>query len=320
MVHPTRTACLLLLVCLISFISCKTAATKNKEGENLNKSFKPLDIASIERITGLKAIVNNGECKVQIVQNDLSVEADGFRISPAMGLATVVGFTPSPDGAMIMGDIVLTRADVKPVQQEVIRQGFAITAVHNHFVGIHPDIVWMHIGGSGRTEDIAARVKAVFNSVEASRGHDPSKGNQVTVVNTIDTLQLNNLVGYAGRMTNRGVYRFNIDRKVKLSEHGIGLSSFMATGMWFAFQGTNEKAAVSGEYTLLENEVEPVAKALVENGIEVVAVHSHMLHEQPRYFFLHLWGVGPADQLAKGLRAALDKMGAQPKAEDMHGH
>src|SRR5215468_6018692 len=127
----------------------------------------PLDTAVIEKITGIKGKANKGEYKVTVPQNDLDVEVDGFRIIPPMGLGTWIAFTPAKEGAMIMGDIVLTEIDLKPVQQEVIKQGLTITAIHNHFVRNHPNIMYMHIGGSGRTNDMAQKAKAVLDKVAA---------------------------------------------------------------------------------------------------------------------------------------------------------
>jgi hypothetical protein len=295
----------ILLACILSF-GCKPPASQHNMSSD---SFAPIDMAAIERITGLKPIINGSECKVQVAQNDLDVQVDGFRIIPAMGLATTVGFTPSTDGAMVMGDLVLTRNDVEPVQAEVIRQGLTITAVHNHFVDTRPEITWMHVGGSGATEVMAQKVKTILDRIKQLRGQDPGAANIAAVQNTIDTTLLNSILLKPGRMTNKGVYRFAVDHpEVKVMEHGVRVSNFMATGMWFAWQGSNERAAVSGEFTLLEDEVAPVVKTLVENGIQVAAIHSHMVMEQPRFFFLHLWGVGDAGKLARGIRAALDKV------------
>ncbi|HVF82498.1 MAG TPA: DUF1259 domain-containing protein [Flavisolibacter sp.] len=282
-------------------------------------SIKPLDTLLIERITGLRGKSNNGEYKITIPQNDLSIMVDGFKIVPAMGLGTWVDFAPSQDGAMVMGDIVITETDLKPVQQEIIRQGFTISAIHNHFVRNHPNVMYMHLGGSGPTEAVAQKVKAVLDKVKEVRGGDPSKGtaSNETVQNKIDTKKLDEILGYKAEMS-KGVYKYTIGRpEVDLKEHGVKVTTFMGFNTWAAFQGTADKAAVAGDFTMLENEVEPVIKALVENGIEVVAVHNHMIHEQPRTFFLHYWGLGNAEQLAKGLRAALDKTGK--KSGDMQG-
>ncbi|HJW17416.1 MAG TPA: DUF1259 domain-containing protein [Flavisolibacter sp.] len=279
---------------------------------------KGVDTATIERVLGVKGKSNNGEYKITIPQNDLNVMVDGFKIIPAMGLGTWVAFTPSKNGVMVMGDIVLTETDLGPVQKEVIRQGLTSTAIHNHFIRNHPNILYMHIGGTGSAVVMAQKAKAVLDKVKEVRGGDPSKGaaSGETVQNTLDAKQLDAILGYKGEMS-KGVYKYTIGRPdVKLTEHGVPVTTFIGFNTWAAFQGTPEKAAVAGDFTMLENEVEPVLKALIENGIEVVALHNHMVHEQPRIFFLHYWGVGSAEQLAKGLRAALDQTGKQ---QAMHG-
>lgn len=283
------------------------------------RSIAPLDTAVLERIMGIKGKSNKGEYKVTVPQNDLSVMVDGFKIVPAMGLGTWVAFTPTAGGAMIMGDIVVTETDLKPVQQEIIRQGLTITAIHNHFVRNHPNVMYMHLGGSGPTEAMARKAKAVLDKVAEVRGGDPSKGtaSNEAVPNTLDTRQLDQVLGHTAEMS-KGIYKYTIGRPdVVLREHGVPVTTFLGFNTWAAFQGTPDKAAVAGDFTMLEDEVAPVIKALVEAGIEVVAVHNHMVHEQPRTFFLHYWGVGPAEQLARGLRAALDQTG---KKTSKSGH
>lgn len=277
---------------------------------NMNSS-RPLDTLVIERVMGMKGTFNKGEYKVTIPQNDLSVEVDGFKIIPAMGLGSWIDFAPSSDGAMIMGDLILTETDLKPVQQEVIKQGLTITAIHNHFLRNHPNVMYMHLGGSGNLEQVAGKVKAVLDKIKEVRGGDPSKGTASTesVQNSLDTKGLDEIIGYKGEMS-KGVYKYTIGRPdVRLKEHGVTVTTFMGFNTWAAFQGSPDHAAVAGDFTMLENEVAPVIKALVENGIEVVAVHNHMVHERPRIFFLHYWGIGNAAQLAKGLKAALDQTG-----------
>ena len=277
------------------------------------KNIKSLDIASIEKITGMKGKENNGQYKITVPQNDLNVTVDGFKIIPAMGLGSWVAFTPSSEGAMIMGDIVLTETDLGPFEQEVIRQGLTISAIHNHFLRNHPAVMFMHIGGMGKTDLMAQKVKAVFDKVIQLRGKNPASSPSDSVENTIDTKKLNAIIGYKGEMS-KGVYKYTIGRPdVNLKEHGLPVTSFGGFNTWAAWQGTEDKAAVAGDFTMLENEVEPVIKTLIENGIEVVALHNHMIHEQPRIFFLHYWGVGPVEKLARGLKAALNKTGKENK-------
>jgi hypothetical protein len=278
---------------------------------------QPLDIATIEHVTGRKGKENKGEYKITIPQNDLTISVDSFRIIAPMGLGTWTAFTPAADGAMVMGDIVLTETDLQPVQQEVIRQGLTITAIHNHFVRNHPNVLYMHIDGSGKTDVMAQKVKAILDKVTAIRGHDPAAASVPDVTNTIDTKMLDSLLGYTGEMS-KGVYKHTIGRPdIRLMEHGIPVSTFLGFNTWAAWQGTPERAAVAGDFTMLENEVAGVIKALVENGIEVVAVHNHMVHEKPRIFFLHYWGVGNAGHLAQGLKAALNQTGNKAAPAEM---
>jgi len=177
--------------------------------------------------------------------------------------------------------------------------------------------MYMHIGGSGTTEQMAAKVKAVFTAIKNSRGHDPAAFPGDSVVNTIDLKLLDGIVGAKGEMS-KGVYKYTIGRPdVSLKEHGVTVSSFLGFNTWAAWQGTADHAAVAGDFTMLEDEMAPVIKALIENGIEVVAVHNHMVHEQPRIFFLHYWAVGNAEQLAKGLKAALDQTGKKTNTMKM---
>ncbi|TKK71627.1 DUF1259 domain-containing protein [Ilyomonas limi] len=314
----TRHAVLCLSFISITALYQTTIAQVNQQQTNANSTIKWVDTTAIAKITGRKGTSKNGEFKITIPQNDLNVMVDSFQIIPAMGLGTWVAFSPSDDGVMAMGDLVLTETDLKPVQQEVIRQGLTITAIHNHFIRNHPNIMYMHIGGSGSTEAMAQKVKAVLDKINEVRGSDPAKGtaSNGSVTNTLNTQKLDDMLGSKGEMS-KGVYKYTIGRPdVQLMEHGMPVSTFLGFNTWAAFQGTPDRAAVAGDFTMLEDEVAPVVKALIENGIEVVALHNHMVHEQPRIFFLHYWGVGNAEQLAKGLKAALSQTG---KKQMEHG-
>ncbi|HLO79437.1 MAG TPA: DUF1259 domain-containing protein [Chitinophagaceae bacterium] len=301
-------------LCLVVFIACnQNRPNDGKEMKENAISCPPgsskLDIDKIQRITGMKGAEKNGEYKITVPQNDLNVMVDGFKIIPPMGLGSWAAFTPCGDSSMVMGDIILTETDLKPVQQEVIRQGFSITAIHNHFVRNSPNVFYMHIDGRGKADQLSGSVKAIFDKVKEVRGKDPKASPADSVANTLNLAALDQIIGYKGELT-KGVYKYTIGRPdIALQEHGIPVSTFMGFNTWAAWQGTPEKAAVAGDFTMLEDEVAPVIKALVENGIEVVAVHNHMVHEEPKVFFLHYWGVGEATALARGLKAALDQTG-----------
>jgi len=307
----------LLFLAIFLFNACKLSTTSNNKEESLPTkkdtiSCPPgskLNIQKIEEITGMKGVEKNGEYKITVPQHDLKIVVDGFKIIPAMGLGSWTAFTPCGDSAMVMGDIILTETDLAPVQREVIKNGFAITAIHNHFVRNRPNVMYMHIDKSGDITTLSTGVKAIFDKVAAIRGKDPRGEKADSVVNTLNIAQLDSIIGHKGELS-KGVYKYTIGRPdISLKEHGITVSSFMGFNTWAAWQGTPERAAVAGDFTMIENEVEPVIKALVENGIEVVAVHNHMVHETPKIFFLHYWGVGNAEKLAKGLKEALSQTG-----------
>ena len=289
--------------------SCSAPADKNEDSSTAAAT--KLDVAKLEETLGMKGVEKNGEYKVTVPQNDLNVVVDSFKIIPPMGLGSWAAFTPSADGAMVMGDIIVTETDLRHVQAEVIAQGLTVTAIHNHFVHDKPHVMYMHIGGMGSQEQLAKSVKAVFDKVKEVRGENPADGNKDEVKNTLDTQALDNILGSKGEMA-RGVFKHTVGRPdVDLKDHSSAVSSFAGFNTWAAWQGTPERAAVAGDFAMLESEVADVIKALIENDFEVVAVHNHMVHEEPRIFFLHYWGVGPAEKLANGLKAALNKTGKQ---------
>jgi hypothetical protein len=300
----------LVFVGALLFNACGEATRNNDEQKETNHD---LDITTLEKVLGMKGVTKDGEYKITVPQNDLNVIVDGFKIIPPMGLGSWAAFTSSPDGAMVMGDVVVTETDLKPVQQEVIRQGLTVTAIHNHFLRDKPHVMYMHIGGMGSEEKLAEGVKAVLEKVKEVRGMNPAEGSKESVVFSLDSARLNSIVGSKGEMS-RGVYKQTIGRAdVELKDHNAEVTSFLGFNTWAAWQGTPEKAAVAGDFAMLEDEVSGVIKALVEHDIEVVAVHNHMVHEQPRIFFLHYWGVGEAEKLADGLKSALDQTSRSSK-------
>jgi hypothetical protein len=190
-------------------IAILVQATNAQVKHGYQNNARGVDTTTIERIMGIKGKSNNGEYKITVPQNDLSVMVDGFKIIPAMGLGTWVAFTPAKEGVMVMGDIVVTETDLGPVQQEIIRQGLTSTAIHNHFVRNHPNIMFMHMGGTGSAEVMAQKAKAVLDKVKELRGGDPAKGTASieTVQNTLDTKKLDEILGYKAEMS-KGVYKY----------------------------------------------------------------------------------------------------------------
>ena len=239
-------------------------------------------------------------------RSDLSVTLDGVTIKPALALGGWVAFMPSHDGAMAMGDLVLLESEVSPVMSKMIEGGLQVTAVHNHLLRANPETFYLHIAGRGDPAKIAT---AIRDALAVSK--TPLAAPQAATASSVDldTGQIDQIIGAKGKPSG-GVYQVAVQRSDEISEQGMQLNPpgplGVATGINFQPTG-NGKAAITGDFVLIGSEVNPVIHALKSNGIEVTAVHSHMLDEQPRLFFLHFWANDDALKLAKGLRAALDQ-------------
>lgn len=190
------------LLCILFVTDSLQAQHKTNPKNSTGSNLLPLDTLVLEQGLGMKGKYSNGEYKITIPQNDLDVRVDSFQIIPAMGLSTWVAFTPTTDGAMLMGDLVLTETDLKPVQAEVIHQGLTISAIHNHFVRNHPNVVYMHIGGSGPADELARKARAVLDKIRETRGGDPARGtaSSGTVVNRLDTRKLDEILHATGEL------------------------------------------------------------------------------------------------------------------------
>jgi hypothetical protein len=203
-----------------------------------------------------------------------------------------------------MGDIVLLEDQVNPVMSTALTHGLEVTALHNHFFWETPKVMFMHIGGMGSEDILASAVGQVFATLkETSSGKgivphveiDPAK-------TSLDPQSIEAILGVKGQMAN-GVYKVTIGRTTSMHGHEVG--NAMGVNTWAAFVGSDALAVVDGDVAMLESELQPVLKALRAAGINVVAIHQHMVMESPRMLFLHYWGVGPAQALATGLQAAL---------------
>lgn len=248
--------------------------------------------------------------KVTIPQNDLDVRVDGFRIVPPMGLGSWAAFATVGDTTTVMGDVVLLEGEIAAVERTLIRQGLTVTGLHNHFVRARPSVLFMHIAGRGPGPAMREAVDSVLAEVRMLRGADPGAAAVPSVASTLDTAAIAGILGHGGTLSG-GVYKVVIGRPdVTVAQRGVAVTTGMGLNTWAAWQGTPDRAAVAGDFVMLAEEVEPVIDALVTGGIEVVAVHNHMVRETPRTVFLHYWGVGPADALARTLRRALERTGA----------
>jgi hypothetical protein len=265
-----------------------------------------IDWQKVDDVMGRKAAVTGDVHRYGFPRTDLSVTLDGVAIKPALALGGWVAFKPAHGGAMAMGDLVLLETEVNPVMLKLIEGGLAITAVHNHVLRASPPTFYMHVGGHGDPVKMAAVIRDAL-SVSKTPLTAPAGGAPPPI--DLDTAQLDQIIGAKGQ-NNGGVYQFAVPRRDPISEGGMQLapSGPMGVAEAIGFQPTGGgKAAITGDFVLTADEVNPVIRALRSNGIEVTALHSHMLDEQPRLFFCHFWANDDAIKLAKGLRAALDK-------------
>jgi hypothetical protein len=265
-----------------------------------------LDTAKIEQLTGGKGELNTqeGVFKVSVPRSDLAVTVAGVKMTPPLGLTSWAAFQPMGNQTMVMGDLVLLEDQVNPVMSVALTNGIEITALHNHFFWDSPKVMFMHIGGMGSTEALAGAVGKVFATIKETSGGKGSvpHAELEPAKTSLDPKAIEEILGVKGQMAN-GVYKVTIGRTTKMHDHEVG--NTMGVNTWAAFVGSDDTAAVDGDFAMLESELQPVLKALRDAGINIVAIHHHMAMESPRVLFLHYWGVGPTRALATGLKAAL---------------
>lgn len=265
-----------------------------------------LDTAKIEELTGAKGKLDEkeGAFKVSVPRSDLSVTAAGVRLTPPMGLTSWAAFKRAGAHTMVMGDTVLLEDQVNPVMSVALDNGLEVTALHNHFFWDTPKVMFMHIAGMGDEAKLAAAVGKVFAKIKDTGGGkgevptadiDPAK-------TSLAPDKIEAVLGAKGDLKD-GVYKVVIGRTAKM--HGTAIGNAMGVNTWAAFAGTDDKAVVDGDFAMLETELQDVLKVLRGAGINIVAIHQHMTGESPRVMFLHYWGVGSTQVLAKGLKAAL---------------
>ncbi len=249
--------------------------------------------------------------KVNIPRNDVNVTVANVKTPTPFGFGGWIAMTKGTGGMdVLMGDLVLTQDEVNPVMSALLDNGFDVTALHNHFFWDEPRMFYMHVHGHGKTADMARRIKPAIdligkNTPKASRPSAPA----AAPTSILDTARLAQIVGTQGEQSG-AVYKITLGRDdLKVTEMGAPINARMGLNTWAAFVGTNENAAIAGDVAMLGNEVTPVLKALRKNGLDVVAIHHHMVDSRPTIYFLHYWGTGPADKLATGFKAALNELG-----------
>jgi len=266
-----------------------------------------VDTAKIEQLTGLKGKLNDteGVFKVAVPRSDLKVTVAGVHMTPPMGLTSWAAFTKDGEQTLVMGDIVLLEGQVNPVMSVALDQRLEVTALHNHFFWDSPKVMFMHIGGRGSEDTLAAAVGKVFAKIkETSEDKGQAPHIEIEPANTsLDPKKIEGILGVQGEMTD-GVYKLTWGRTTKMGEHAIG--NTMGVNTWAAFVGSDVQAVVDGDFAMYEDELQAVLKALRASGIHIVAIHSHMSMESPKVMFLHYWGIGSTTDLAKALKSALD--------------
>jgi hypothetical protein len=265
-----------------------------------------IDWKKVDEALGRSAAVSGDVHRYGFPRSDLMVTLDGVTIRPALALGGWAAFKPAHGGAMVMGDLVLLETEINPVMAKLIENGIEITGVHNHVLRANPATFYMHIAGHGDPVKLATALRTGLAASKTPLTASPPPASQPAI--DLDTAKLDEIIGAKGQ-ANGGVYQFGVPRRDPVSENGMQLAPAGPMGVATAigFQPTGGgKAAITGDFVLTGDEVNPVIKALRSNGIEVTAVHSHMLNEQPRLFFMHFWANDDAVKLAQGLRAALD--------------
>ena len=266
-----------------------------------------VDWKKVDEALGRSGAVSGDVHRYGFPRTDLSVTLEGVTLKPAFALGGWAAFKPMHGGAMLMGDIVLLETEINPVMAKAIANGLEITAIHNHLLRGNPATFYMHVGGHGDPVKLAAALHAALAESKTPLAA-PSPAAAPPAID-LDTAQLDQIIGVKGN-ANGGVYQFGVPRRDPVTENGMQIAPAGPLGVATAinFQPTGSgKAAITGDFVLTGEEVNPVVKALRENGIEVTAIHSHMLTEQPRLIFMHFWANDDAIKLARGLRAALDK-------------
>jgi len=270
-----------------------------------------LNTVHIEELTGTKGKLDEkeGAFKVSVPRTDLDVKVAGVRMTPPMGLTSWASFKRLGQHTVVMGDMVLLEDQINPVMSTALDNGLEVTALHNHFLWDTPRVMFMHIGGMGTEDGLAAAVGKVFAMIHETSGGkgeapqaeiDPAKS-------SLDPAKIEAVLHRKGDLSN-SVYKVVVGRTTRM--HGAIVGNTMGVNTWAAFAGSDSLAVVDGDFAMLESELQPVLKALRGAGISIVAIHQHMTGEIPRIMFLHYWGTGSTVNLAEGLRAALDKTAA----------
>jgi len=269
-----------------------------------------LNTARIDELTGLKGKMNEkeGVYKVTFPRNDVKVVVDGWTMPPFMGLGTWAAFTKGVHTeAMVMGDTVLFEDEVNAAMSTALDNGLSVTALHNHFFFDQPKVYFMHIEGEGSVDQLAGAVRKVYDKIKEVRAASAQPkesfgANALPDKNSISADPLNQIFAMKSE-ENNGMVKFSIGRPAMM--HGVKIDNAMGVNTWAAFAGSDDNAVVDGDFAVTEDELQPVLKSLLKEKINIVAIHQHMTHEEPRIMFFHYWGRGRAKDLANAVKGGL---------------
>lgn len=304
---------LVLAVVTLVALGCGGRESKEEEaGEEIPAAIAPpvqVNWPAVEQALGRPGAMQPGDVyKFGLPRSDLAVTVDRIQLKPALALGSWVAFKATSSGAIAMGDLVLRDEEVEPVMAKLAEGGIEVTALHHHVLRENPRVYYMHIHGAG---DAAQLAQAIHAGIALTKTPPPPTSTTATSAGPLgfDTAQIAQALGHSGKV-NGGVYQVSVARPDTIRDHNVVIPPAMGVATALNFQPTGGgKAAITGDFVLRAAEVNPVLRALREHGIEVTAVHSHMLDEEPRLFFMHFWALGDGVGLAQGLRAALDLIG-----------
>jgi Domain of Unknown Function (DUF1259) len=267
----------------------------------------PLDTNKVEKLTGVKGKLDAAEnvFKVSVPRTDLTVTVAGVKMIPAMGFTSWAAFKPIGDQVMVMGDMVLQEDQVNPVLSIALDNGIEVTALHNHFLWDMPKVMFMHIGGLGKLENLATGVGKIFLEIKNTSGGKVLAPHTLFSASktSLDPKTIETIIGVPVEKAGE-IYKVTIGRSTMMAGHDAG--KVMGVNTWAAFAGTDKKAVVDGDFAMLESELQGVLKALRSADIFITAIHHHMIAESPKIVFLHYWGVGSVNDLAKAIKSALN--------------
>lgn len=293
-------------ILLLLFAICVAVPGRFSEAQEV-----PSDYQQVLKIVGKQGDYKANVLKVNIPRNDLHMKIAGYALPTPFGFGGWFAMTKGEGGdEVVMGDLVLTQDEVNPVMSALLDHGLEVTALHNHFFWDEPRLFFMHIHGHGNATELANQLKPAIDLIGQQKpmegGQAPSGGSKESA---LDTDKIAKIAGHAGDKSGP-VYKITVGRDdLDVKDMGATINARMGLNTWAAFVGSNEDAAVAGDIAMLESEVQPVLKTLRAHGLDVVAIHHHMINSRPVIIFLHYWGRGPAEKLATGFKAALDELG-----------